>query len=383
MKNDRPTVIDLFCGCGGLSLGAARAGFSVVAGLDTDERAIKAHALNFPESKHLELDIATLSGSDITRELTPTTKDIDGLIGGPPCQGFSYIGKGKRNDKRNRLFFHFFRLVNELRPSFFLCENVPGILSPKHDRKRRTALRQIEDDYTILPPMKLKASDYGAPTTRTRVLYIGTRKDLGIEIQESDFEPKKDLIKVPVKDALKGLRKSISPDWQSAEQGWRIAGRGVNGGFGRRINAFIPKGIGDPEAIRILKEEKRVSGCLGTVHAENVLERFDTVPQGAMDDVSRTTRLNLNGFCPTLRAGTGSDHGSHQALRPIHPTENRMITVREAARLQGFPDWFQFDDTKWHSFRQIGNSVSPILAEVILRVISNAVANFAHEGEIL
>ena len=93
---------------------------------------------------------------------------------------------------------------------------------------------------------------------------------------------------------------------------------------------------------------------------------------GEVDSVSKSYRLKYKGFCPTLRAGTGSDKGSYQAVRPLHPTENRVITPREAARLQGFPDWFQFHSTKWHSFRQIGNSVSPILAEHILRVVKEA-----------
>ena len=103
-----------------------------------------------------------------------------------------------------------------------------------------------------------------------------------------------------------------------------------------------------------------------------VAERYANTECGKYDAISRSYRLDPNGFCPTLRAGTGPQQGSFQAVRPIHPTEDRVITPREAARLQGFPDWFQFSPTKWHSFRQIGNSVSPILAEQILNVVARS-----------
>ena len=117
-----------------------------------------------------------------------------------------------------------------------------------------------------------------------------------------------------------------------------------------------------------------VSGCLGTRHSEKVTRRYKNLKHGGRDKISKTSRLDPKGFCPTLRAGTGKDRGSFQAVRPIHPSEDRVITPREAARLQGFPDWFRFDSTKWHSFRQIGNSVSPILAESILTKIYKAMS---------
>lgn len=109
-----------------------------------------------------------------------------------------------------------------------------------------------------------------------------------------------------------------------------------------------------------------VSGFLGTIHTDEIINRYKKLSFGETDKISRSQRLNPNGFCPTLRAGTGSDKGSYQAVRPIHPTQARVITPREAARLQGFPDWFRFHPTKWHSFRQIGNSVSPLVAEAML-----------------
>ena len=106
-----------------------------------------------------------------------------------------------------------------------------------------------------------------------------------------------------------------------------------------------------------------------TDHTEIVEERYRNLQYGEQDRISKSYKLNPSSFCPTLRAGTGPDKGSFQAVRPIHYIEARVINPREAARLQGFPDWFELPETIWHSFRQIGNSVSPIAAEAILKVI--------------
>jgi DNA (cytosine-5)-methyltransferase 1 len=148
-----------------------------------------------------------------------------------------------------------------------------------------------------------------------------------------------------------------------------LAGPMSKSRFASRIVNGIPKGIGDADAIRRFKEEGSVSGCLGTRHTPKVAARYDRLKPGQKDQISKAVRLKPDGLCPTLRAGTGADKGSYQAVRPIHPTAARVITPREAARLQGFPDWFQFAPSKWHSFRQIGNSVSPFVGEAVLAVI--------------
>lgn len=366
--SDSATVIDLFCGAGGLSLGAARAGFTLVGAVDNDPQAIKSHSVNFPHCKHWLTDISHLGGKELLRCFDLSGRKLDGLIGGPPCQGFSCIGHNNSSDSRNRLFISFFRIVNECRPKFFLSENVPGILSEKHKETLDLALSCAED-YVVLSPLRLTASDYGAPTSRTRIFFFGYLKDFFKQVKPEDFKPPQDVEKVCVQEALKGLPKRINPSWQREEQGWRKLRVAVNGEFGKRLYGFVPKSVGDKESIRILEEERKVSGCLGTLHSSEVQKRYSETEPGKQDKVSKSRRLQLEGFCHTLRAGTGSDYGSFQAVRPLHPTEHRVITPREAARLQGFPDWFQFDPTKWHSFRQIGSSVSPIIAEYILAVI--------------
>ena len=178
-----------------------------------------------------------------------------------------------------------------------------------------------------------------------------------------------------MKDALRGLPKKINPDWRKEEQGWRVVHVHGNGYYASRLHGHVPTRVGNMIALERLRNESRASGFLGTVHSSEVAERYARIECGKSDSISKSYRLDPNGLCPTLRAGTDHDKGSFQAVRPLHPTEPRVITPREAARLQGFPDWFQFSPTKWHSFRQIGASVSPIIAERILTVVRRALGS--------
>jgi DNA (cytosine-5)-methyltransferase 1 len=363
-------VIDLFSGVGGLSLGAARAGFDLLAAIDNDSRAAKAFKLNFPRCIQIQEDIAQITGNRL-RDLTSIEDQIvHGVIGGPPCQGFSRIGRRLPNDKRNELFDHFFRIVSEIRPWFYLAENVLGILDAQYENMRIKALAKLKE-YRNLPPMILKSSDFGSATSRERVFFIGYNPNNLTNLEACDFYPTNDIEKISVEIALQGLPRKIDSAWQKESDGWRKLTIRQKGKFWDSIFDDIPFGVGNPAALNRLKYEGKVSACLGTKHTNTVINRFAGVKEGSVDGPSRAVRLVRKGFCPTLRSGTGPEHGSFQALRPIHPTEHRVITPREAARLQGFPDWFQFDSTKWHSFRQIGNSVSPILAENILRVIAS------------
>jgi len=357
-------VIDLFAGVGGLSLGAARAGFDVKLAVEIDPQAIETHHLNFPNTQHLKQDVATLNASNIKKSLGNDV-EVDGVIGGPPCQGFSSIGKGNPEDNRNQLYMHFFRIVDELRPKFFLAENVPGIMQEKYKHIREEALGHVKNNYYIFEPIKVRASDYGAPTIRTRIFFIGVRNDFKINCSEKIFLPDS-ITKTTVEEALFGLPQVIKDVWQNEEDGWQPINMSNEGPFYERLWGWVPNGVGDPESLNMLKNGI-VSGFLGTVHSEIIKNRYSTLKFGETDRVSRSTRLDPKGFCPTLRAGTASDKGSYQAVRPIHPFDSRVITPREAARLQGFPDWFRFHGTKWHSFRQIGNSVSPIVGEFILK----------------
>jgi DNA (cytosine-5)-methyltransferase 1 len=367
-----PTVIDLYSGVGGLSLSAARAGFALKAAVEIDPRAIEAHSRNFPKTKHFLADVASLTGKKLLEDCGLKIGELTGLIGGPPCQGFSLMGRKDDADPRNMLLGHFFRIVAEVRPHFFVGENVPGLLTDRSINTMKQALSLVPDTYTVLAPVVVKANEYGAPTTRTRILLVGFDSSKCDPIVPDSLLPRADIVDVRVREALAELP-SVYSTWATEDQGWRSVGKLPQNAFGRRVMDLVPADTGDPDSIALYQEHRLVSGFLGTVHTQETITRFRSLRPGEVDPVSKGRRLDRAGYCPTLRAGTGPDRGSYQAVRPIHPTSPRVITPREAARLQGFPDWFQFDSTRWHSFRQIGNSVSPIVGEEILRAISSRV----------
>jgi DNA (cytosine-5)-methyltransferase 1 len=373
-----PNVIDLFAGAGGLSLGAARAGFNVAAAVELDSHAMATHINNFPLTTHIPMDILTLDADHLLDLSNISQNNLTGIIGGPPCQGFSNIGQGNVNDSRNQLFIKFFKLVNELRPIFFLAENVPGILNDKYSAIRKEAFSYVHD-YHLLPPLKINASDYGAPTTRTRIFFIGYRScNQILDLCEKDFLEAKvhPSQKTLVYQALEGLPanihysaksnglKKLLPEYCDPNSNHLQSEH-----FYQHVIGLQPYGIGNQTYINLYQKRHIVNGCFPTKHSAKVRTRYSKLAYGQQDTISKSPKLNPYGFCPTLRAGTGPDKGSFQAVRPIHYAYPRVITPREAARLQGFPDWYQLPDTIWHSFRQLGNSVSPIVAEKILTVI--------------
>lgn len=364
---DSMNIIDLFAGAGGLSLGATRAGFTVRAAVELDKHAMETHRRNFPSTVHLATDVSQLTGSELLALSGMAGGELDGLIGGPPCQGFSSIGNKDAGDMRNGLFADFFRLVAQTQPAFFIAENVPGILDSRYDDIRARALSQVPSGYRLLEPIEVEAQRYGAPTTRKRIFFIGyLPQRFSVELTRMHFAPPPNVEPAIVSSALHGLPSRIDCRWQTEELGWRLADAPLGAFLADRITNSVPTGVGDARLVARYQEKGEVSGCLGTRHSDELRRRYRGLKYGEMDAVTRSRRLDPNGFCPTLRAGTGSDKGSFQAVRPIHYSSPRVITPREAARLQGFPDWFVFHATKWHSFRQIGNSVSPIVAERVL-----------------
>lgn len=370
--NSQPKIIDLYAGAGGLSLGASRAGFTVVAAVELDRFALESHTKNFPYTTHLDNDVSKLTGKELLMRAGLVKGELDGLIGGPPCQGFSTMGKQNLEDSRNDLFGHFMRLVKETRPVFFLAENVPGILNEKYDDLRKAAFACLPKNYVTLAPITVKADRYGAPTTRTRIFFFGYDPSKMKGMTLSDFEPNIDVELTTVREALHGLPKDIVSDWKAdTSNGWAHSKITKESTFLSKVSNAVPIGVGDKGALESYLEKNIVSGCIGTIHSPAVEQRYSALRYGEQDAISKSIKLNPEGFCPTLRAGTGSDKGSFQAVRPIHYLHPRVITPREAARLQGFPDWFLLHKTKWHSFRQIGNSVSPIISEKLLGAIFN------------
>lgn len=347
-------IVDLFCGTGGFSLGAHAAGFEVVAAYDRDPILTSSFGLNFPSTPLHLRNLAWTSGERLRRD---AGGDVDGIIGGPPCQGFSEMGLRCKEDPRRDLLRHFFRLVAGVRPKFFVMENVRGLGFPSARPTLDAALDLVRDDYDILGPVVWDAASFGAATTRPRLFVIGTRKDLKAPVRRSDVEAGMRPA-ATVEDAIADLEaaRELAVDPEGFDQ-WQTT------------RPFRPSTY----AMK-LRRGGLFTGHRPTTHTEGVVRRFASVPTGGFDKVGRHPRLAWDRQCPTLRAGTGADRGSFQSVRPIHPEEDRVITVREAARLQGFPDDHRFHPTVWHSFRMIGNSVSPVIGEAVLAAVRDRLA---------
>lgn len=360
-------------------MGASRAGFNIAAAVEWDTHAIASHASNFPNSIHIQRDIMQLDGQTLLALAKMEKEDVVGIIGGPPCQGFSSIGRGDVDDTRNQLFEKFFVLIEQLKPAFFLAENVPGIMSPKYNSIREKAFSHVRD-YHVLSPVKVNASEYGAPTTRTRYFFIGYRENHAAirPFTIADIENMKICAaeRTNVRMALEGIPDNLH--FSSNNDGIRTlipsfydpAERHIQSDFFyQRVTGMRPLGVGNEQYVQKYVSKHKVNGCLLTKHTLTVRRRYAALAYGQRDPISKSVRLDPDGFCPTLRAGTGPEKGSFQAVRPIHYKYPRVIMPREAARLQGFPDWYELPNTIWHAFRQIGNSVSPIAAEMVLSAI--------------
>jgi DNA (cytosine-5)-methyltransferase 1 len=370
----RGTVVDLFCGCGGFSLGAELVGFRSLAAIDIDPILQSAYRRNFPESRAVQANVTNIDGS-VWRHLLGKSRP-DGLIGGPPCQGFSPMGKHRKNDPRNTLIGHFYRHVRILRPKFFVMENVPGLLSEDNFAVLSSGLENVPSRYRILNPVIVNASDHGAATSRRRVIIVGYDPDEIDALEVKMFQPPRPENPVTVRDAISDLPGPIPEAKAKGEFGWtkyppRVAHRLAE--YATRLRSLPPVGLGWSEAVE-LHENGFVSGLLETQHSGKVARRYRVTRGGKSDPITKAYRLEWDGQCPTIRAGTGSDKGAFQSVRPLHPGKGRVITVREGARLQGFPDWFVFHPTKWHSFRMIGNSVSPLVSTGIFKKIAPKIA---------
>jgi DNA (cytosine-5)-methyltransferase 1 len=371
IDKERPKGVDLYCGVGGMSLGFEQAGFDIVAAVDSDPIHIETYSENFPATRAICADLTSLSGAELRSRAELGQQRIDVLFGGPPCGGFSLMGKRQRDDSRNRLLLHFARLVVELNPRYFVVENVGGLLIAPMTEILAKFLERVRPDYSVVEPIQvLEASDYGVPQARRRVFILGYRSSLAPPEYPVPYSNRdRDGAEQPptVWDAIGDL--SDVGEFQE----W-LDGDVYCGELGRAESRYakILRGeVRDDEDFSYERVGKSdcLTGCARVRHTSETVRRFASTLPGTAERVSRFHRLHRNGLCPTLRAGSDKSRGSFTAPRPIHPVHSRCITVREGARLHSFPDWFQFHPTKWHGFRQVGNSVPPLLARAIARPV--------------
>jgi DNA (cytosine-5)-methyltransferase 1 len=395
-SKDRPTVLDLFCGAGGLSLGFRDAGCRILGGIDINKYAIATHHHNFPDSplKLPPLDITQLKPQDLS--LKPG--DVDILIGAPPCQVFSGVGVGKMKslgkdidlDPRNFLYEKFVEFIAYYQPFFFVLENVDKLRNKPIFNKIVNALelgKQGEQEnypgYRIRHQI-LTASDYGVPQVRKRLFVVGIRQDLDLQ-----FEFPKPLTEKPVSvmEAIGDLISLTPPSLsvlkpknsgshrqdefkpylslpQSKYQQKMRAKR-----YPSSIDSKIKQAPDDLDGVmnHICRSHNPVDLICFAMLAPG--GKYTDLPESMrryrwdiFDD--KYKRLPLDKPAWTLTA-----HMQKDCLAYIHPTQTRSISVREAARLQSFPDRFVFCAPMTRMFELVGNSVPPLLAEAIAKPI--------------
>jgi DNA (cytosine-5)-methyltransferase 1 len=365
-ENHRPLAIDLFAGCGGMSLGIEAAGFDIVASVEIDPIHCLIHHFNFPYSITICQDISKVDSKDILEKIKAKGfyQNIDLITGGPPCQGFSLMGKRQLDDPRNHLVFEYLRIIKEIKPKYFLFENVPGIGKGKH-RKFLEELIDLfwQNGYDIVQPfLILDAANFGAPQSRKRLILIGYRQDVPKpKYPESNYgnSPHNPACQplTTVKDVLADL--GDIPVFTDIDRGintYKLNYQGFRANYA----------LSSENRFRLCHRRQtngKIWGHIGSKHQPQSIKRFQETLPGKVEKISRFFKLSTDGLSNTLRAGTTSNKGAFTAPRPIHYQHPRCITVREAARLHGFPDWFQFHRTIWHGFREIGNAVVPFLAQ--------------------
>lgn len=356
--HQRPIAVDLFAGAGGLSLGFEQAGFDVVAAVEIDPIHAAVHHFNFPKSTAICRSVVGLTGTQIREIAGIGPREVDVVCGGAPCQGFSTIGKRALDDPRNQLVHHFCRLVRELQPRYAVLENVKGLTMGAHRAFLDEVVQALsQSGYEVcLPYRVLNAADFGVPQHRQRLFLMAARS--GQSLPEYPVGG----LRTTVWDAIGDL-----PDADAFSELLDDDAVPVTLGPGSlyarqlRNEAIDEDDFSHPR----IWDTGLMTSSTRTVHTRLSQERFRSTAPGSVEPISRFLKLDPSGVCNTLRAGTDSARGAFTSPRPIHPYWPRVITVREAARLHSYPDWFRLHSTKWHGFRQIGNSVPPKLARAV------------------
>ena len=369
----RPIGIDLFAGAGGLSLGFEQAGFDVAAAIEIDPVHCAAHKFNFPGTATIPLPIQTLTGTDILEAASIDGHRVDCVFGGAPCQGFSLIGHRALDDPRNGLVRDFVRIVGEIEPRTFVFENVKGLTIGRHREFLDELIEEFSrQGYVVRVPWRvLNAGHFGTPQNRERLILLGARRgdplpDYPAPVTEIP-SPQQRIVGLPdgptCSDALGDL-----PDVDGIEE-LIVSDSTATVDFGEPSEYAAQLRCLADDAWHYGYEREWdpavLTSSARTQHTAISRRRFRSTVPGTVEPISRFFKLSELGVSNTLRAGTDGARGAFTSPRPIHYLYDRCITVREMARLHGFPDWFRFHVTKWHGGRQIGNAVPPPLARAI------------------
>ncbi|MEE9408836.1 MAG: DNA cytosine methyltransferase [Polaribacter sp.] len=377
-------TIDLFSGCGGVSLGFKWAGFNAVLASDIDENCEKTFTANFPETPFICGDLSAIKKEDFEASINT---EIDVVIGGPPCQGFSLANKRRNtvaDDPRNKLFYEFVKVIDWYNPKSFVMENVKGLLSMKSGEVIKQIVGEFEKAGEFGYEVKyqvLKASDYGVPQSRQRVIVIGIRKDLGLT---PEFPLKKYAKEVTVNEAISDLP-TIHAAEGTESQKYTKKIQNTYQEFMRKNSKSVKNHIAMRHTQRVINRFKAIKngqGLLDVWETHGSVQRGDPSKKSTVKFSQNNQRLYGDKPAPTIAASFQSNF--------IHPKLDRNFTAREGARLQSFPDNFIFKGMRtkmsWEKglsqYQQIGNAVPPLLAFEIATTLKSVLENGNKEGAI-
>lgn len=372
-------VIDLFAGCGGLSTGFEMAGYKIPLAVEKDEWASETYMKNHPKTKVVTADITQLK--DLDSLLPKKGIKIEGIIGGPPCQGFSLSGNRDKKDPRNSLFMEFVRFVKHFQPRFFVMENVTGILSMQTksgELVKDVILSEYDKAGYNVEIYVLNAAEYGVPQSRIRVFFIGLRKD--IPYDRDKVEPKGFLFgddQITIEQAIMDLPQiSAGEGCEIAEYPYEPQNEYQK--WVRNGSTAVYNHIAMRHTARLVE---RFSHIQYGQSVADVAEEFQQRQRGAADKISGKvySQNNMRPYpdkpSPTVPASFQSNF--------VHPYINRNYTAREGARLQSFPDTYIFCGKRttmsWEKnisqYQQIGNAVPPLLAKAIAETMEKYLKN--------
>ena len=351
-------VLDLFSGIGGLSLGFDQAGFRCVAGVEHNEHH-RAAFLKVHKGADVSFEDVVVVTRKSVNKLGAFPADLAVIVGGPPCQPFSLAGKRKGvDDSRGSLIGQFVRVVGELKPRAFVMENVQGLTSIHGGSLIREVTSEFEKHGYTVQWEVLNAADFGVPQVRRRLFVVGLLHG------KKPYEfPKA----THAKRSKHPFLFEDQTEYVTVEQA--ISDLPQNGPGRRRTSIEDQDAVPYARSAQSEYQEKMrgsattVTGNKLTIHFDRIREELSKLAEGQEEPATRYRRLYRDQPAFTLRAGSGS----FTALRPIHPTQPRVITVREAARLQSFPDWVTFAPAKKWAYQEIGNSVPPLLGYAIAK----------------
>lgn len=365
----KPKAISLFCGAGGCSLGFELAGYDVIYASDFDKAAIDTYQLNFPETLSEVQDIITQDFKSLMTRLSIKQGELDILIGGPPCQGFSTAGTRFWDDPRNQLLKEYVRCLDEIRPKWFLMENVEGLLTSNKGNYVYEAAKAFRDlGYTIRID-KVYSQEYGIPQRRKRVIITGNR--IGIDFgspkptsfttgrifKNSEFTLNDAFVNLPKASeySIESIPYSSSIN-SSLFDYYRNPYGTVSDHFFKPIQGINLK------RIEALKQGQTMKDLPESLQHESFKKRSK---RRVMDGTPSEKRGGAPSGLKRLLLDQPSLTITSAATREfIHPTENRPLTIRECARIQTFPDHFHFKGTQSQKIKQIGNAIPPLLAKV-------------------